>query len=298
MYKEIVMAHTLSDLIQSMGDILVEYLNYVTKNKENSPFKASIILKQPNYQTQLADLIARIPDKNINRKVLLTFLLDEIVYLKEFEKRIEPLNNSEEKRFKHKLIQLLTDLNSICQADKKNEITAKVIRLEQDAPVHEKKIFGCSKKGYWGTIYCTSGTYIEKFIQKKFELNSPLNIGEVEQLVDMIFIDLDKTIKANAFLTLQEQTRRLQSELIQAKKDLENVLSKNNELEKEINALKSKPTDPAPNSLGSVLHITRTNLFANHPIYRNTTNGDLKTLVQELGSDEDQDSFGILAPNQ
>lgn len=289
------MAHTLSDLIQSLGEILVGYLDYVIKNKDASPFKASTLLKQPNYQAQLMELIARLPDKNINRKVLLTFLLDEIVYLRELEGRSEPLNEAEERLFRQKLIQLITDLCAVCHADKKNDIPVKVIRLEQDAPSNELKIFGCTKKGYltngYLTTYCTSGSLIENFVQKKFGLNYPIVTSEVENLVDMIFIDLDKTIKANAFLRLKEHVHQLQSELLQARKDLDNISAKNSELERKIDALKPKSTDAVPNTLSSVAHITRSNLFANLPIYRKPT-GDLKTLAQDL--DEDGDSFGLL----
>ncbi|MFT4058346.1 MAG: hypothetical protein QM652_02230 [Legionella sp.] len=231
------MIQTIETFINSLAAIIVRYhdsqkevvLINPTKDEIQNINHAIALLKKNNYETELERIIRECTKKYSERYEFLTFIRDEIIFLRSQLNRETPFNNQEFEEFRKKITMLFEDFILLSKINKLQTHNVRVNRLD-NKPLDIIALRGFKKSSeVWNaygllnstlctSVLCTSGECVEEELMKRFECQFK-SLDKIEEQVMRICERYQNSL-------LNAKIKELQAQLDLEKVNHEKIIKK------------------------------------------------------------------------
>ncbi len=224
MAKLIDLLHSLTEIIIRYHDIHVsKYLvssepltnTYTTNYKNKSKL---IIAAQESFEQELTELINKCTSNYSERKHLLNYLLNQIVFLNNLITKKSPLTPEALSSYKAQLKKMIIDFKQLLNLRKSNDCNVSYSTLDITLAPKNITLHGLLKEGYLDLGYfCDSGELINNFFMQRFHLEPKTSNIEIEEFINELCDNYQNSLFAKEKVTLETQIASLNHELFEIK---------------------------------------------------------------------------------
>ena len=192
----------LEDLLHSLSTVLLRYHDTQGVNvlvTESNPVlllkktrdRASLILKDPDvpFDKCLKDLIKECTNGYPGRKPFLSYILNEIIYLKAMLDKKNSFSPKEFDEYKKQMAKMLVDFRQllITLKNKTYNVTYSAIRSEEDSDSEVTiSLSGLVNTAYMGNPLCNSGTLLTEEVLHRLNMTASYSDEAITALADNI----------------------------------------------------------------------------------------------------------------
>ncbi|MBI2785787.1 MAG: hypothetical protein HYX60_05550 [Legionella longbeachae] len=237
----------LEELIYSLATALVRYHDSQPKvsklvntseptllRKKAREYAIGIIQsKEIMFDQRLNALIENCTKGYLDRKEFLTYLLDEIIFLKKQLERKKPFNSEELIEYQKQVVQLFIDFKQLLNTskDKKYKVIYSSLNYENKT---YNDLSGLINNAWVGNIYCNSGTILIEEVLHRFHLSTTDSNEEIKEIAFSLCIEHQNALLISEHRDYKNELENQLSELVMQKFDL---IDTNKQQEKTISEL-------------------------------------------------------------